>query len=87
MPLPDQAAKEIVTEIKTIVIDGVSYDRTPGSPFDSGSADSYYGSAWSPSKGIGSERVDRISQLTDTDIAEYTAGYTWNEEDYGVYKS
>jgi hypothetical protein len=54
--------------------------KNHGSLFDRGSADSYYGRPrdphWYPhGTGFG----DRISDLTKDEIAEYMAGYDWNE--------
>ena len=66
-----------------------NYDQTHGSPFDRGSADSYYGRPrdphWYPE---GTYRGDRITkdQMSNQQIQAYLAGYQWNEQ-YGDKKS
>jgi hypothetical protein len=64
-----------------ILADHVQFDRgRHGSLFDRGSADSYYGRPrdphWYPE---GTGFGGRISDLTTEEIAEYMAGYDWNE--------
>ena len=58
-----------------------------GSLFDRGSADSYYGRSidphwWPQGTGHGS----KITDLTPEEVAEYQAGYDWNER-YGDKKN
>ena len=57
------------------------YDTTHGSPFDRGSADSYYGRSRDPHKGgVGSRFGARSELLTTAEITDYYAGYEWNEQ-------
>jgi hypothetical protein len=56
-------------------------DRTHGSLYDRGSADSYYGRRRDPHHWPeGTGRGDRITTLTAEQIAEYNQGYDDNEE-------
>jgi hypothetical protein len=63
--------------------DAQKYDQKHGSPFDRGSADSYYGRPrdphWYPE---GTYKGDRIGkeQMTNEQIQAYLAGYQWNEQ-------
>jgi len=63
--------------------DAQKYDQKHGSPFDRGSADSYYGRGrdphWYPE---GTYKGDRIGkeQMTNEQIQAYLAGYQWNEQ-------
>ena len=63
--------------------DAQKYDQTHGSPFDRGSADSYYGRGrdphWYPE---GTYKGDRIgkAQMTNEQVQAYLAGYQWNEQ-------
>ena len=57
-----------------------------GSPWDRGSADSYYNRPldphyWPEGTGFG----EKITDLTDSQRMEYYAGHEWNEEQ-GVHK-
>ena len=63
------------------------YDTTHGSPFDRGSADSYYGRWRNPHKGgsRGSMGWDEITDLTPEEVEAYHAGYDHNEQ-YGDKK-
>jgi hypothetical protein len=68
---------------------GAVYDSSHGSPFDRGSADSYYGRFASPHwypKGTG--RAPRIEgqAMTQDEIKAYYAGYEHNEQ-HGDKKS
>jgi hypothetical protein len=67
---------------------GVVYNTRHGGPFDRGSADSYYQRSISPHYYVGdtsfSERIS-TEQMTDEQIAEYMAGYDYNEQ-YGDKK-
>lgn len=74
---------------KTIEYRGQVFDRTHGSPFDRGSADSWYSRPqdphWYPE---GSYRGDRV-ESKDMSIAEmraYFMGYEYNEK-FGGKKS
>jgi hypothetical protein len=66
-----------------------NYDTRHGGPFDSGSADSYYGRPRMPHffvEGTGtSERIDQ-SQMSPQEVQAYLAGYQWNEQ-FGDKKS
>jgi hypothetical protein len=70
---------------------GVTYTVRHGCPFDRGMADSWYSRKvdphyWSAETGS-SERIGR-SEMTEEQVAEYVAGYSYNEymggkKDYG----
>jgi hypothetical protein len=69
-------------------LSGVQFDRERhGSLYDRGSADSYYNRMidphWFPE---GTYRGEKITNLTAEEIAEYQAGYDWNEQ-YGDKKN
>jgi len=58
-----------------------------GGPFDRGRADSYYQRERSPHYyPVPSYHGDRITDLTDEEVAEYHAGYDWNQAQ-GEFKS
>lgn len=60
-----------------------------GSPFDRGSADSWYGRARDPHKGgVGGDSGPRVdmAELSQQEIWEYHVGYDWNER-FGGKKS
>ena len=61
--------------------DITEFDTTHGSPFDRGSADSYYGRVRDPHKGGsgGPRGHQRVTDLTESEIRAYLAGYDWNE--------
>ena len=60
---------------------GRIYEVKHGSPFDRGSADNYYGRMRNPHKGgVGGGSGPRIESLTADEIADYDAGYSWNEQ-------
>lgn len=67
----------------TTVFKGIEYNDRHGGPFDRGSADSWYSRAENPHYYVGdtglSKRVE-AADMTDTEIAEYHAGYEWNEQ-------
>jgi len=53
---------------------------THGCLYDRGSADSYYGRRRDPHYGgVGGDSGKRVEQLTAEEVAEYQAGYTYNE--------
>ncbi len=57
-------------------------DRRHGSPYDRGAADSYYGRDRNPHKGgvLGNPvSVERITNLTAEEVAEYDRGFEDNE--------
>jgi hypothetical protein len=67
---------------------GPQFDRERhGSLFDRGSADSYYGrpanAHWYPT---GTYNGKAVIELTSAEVAEYQAGYDYNEQ-YGDKKS
>jgi len=54
--------------------------KNHGSLFDRGSADSYYGRIRSPYYGgVGGESGPRVTDLSKEELAEYGAGYNYNE--------
>ena len=62
---------------------GRTYTVEHGSPFDRGAADSYYGRIRNPHKGgVGGDSGPRIesNEMTLQEIADYGAGYNWNEQ-------
>ncbi len=62
------------------------YDKTHGSFFDRGSADSYYGRNIDPHRGgVGGMSGPRIEATAEADIKAYLAGYAYNEQ-YGDKK-
>jgi len=60
----------------------MSYDKRNGSPYDRGSADSYYQRGYNPHYYVGgtyqSERVE-LEDMTPQQIVEYSKGYSDNE--------
>jgi hypothetical protein len=61
--------------------DREKFDDSHGSPFDRGSADSWYSRAKNPHKGgVGGNSGPRIEELTPDEITAYNAGYEWNEK-------
>ena len=66
---------------------GTVYLVEHGSPFDRGSADSYYGRPRDPHKyPNGTGNLPRVNELTAAELEEYHAGYSYNEE-FGDKKS
>jgi hypothetical protein len=60
-----------------------NFDTRHGGPFDRGSADSYYGRATVPHYyvgGTGTSEMVEESKMTKEEIADYMAGYEWNEK-------
>jgi hypothetical protein len=56
------------------------YDDSHGSPYDRGSADSYYGRPRLPHKGgVGGGSGPRVEDLTPDEVEAYLAGYADNE--------
>ncbi len=65
---------------------GVSYDKSHGSFFDRGSADSYYHRSPNPHRGgVGGDSGPCIEAKTQEEIDAYMAGYEYNEK-YGDKK-
>lgn len=57
------------------------YDKSHGSYFDRGSADSHYDRPMSPHRGgVGGESGPRIEAVREADIQAYLAGYEYNEQ-------
>ena len=73
----------IVEENKTTEYKGVEYPSFHGSPFDRGSADSYYGRPqnphWYPEGTYKGERVDS-KDMSMAELRAYYRGYEYNEE-------
>ena len=63
------------------LLKGWQFDRKQhGCLFDRGSADSYYGRPRQPHYGgVGGDSGPRVEKLTAEQVAEYQAGYTYNE--------
>jgi len=88
--VPEEVPEESVVDLKTLALKGLgpSFERNRhGSLYDRGSADSYYGREryphWYPN---GTYNGDCVLGVTEEEIAEYMAGYDWNEE-HGDKKS
>jgi hypothetical protein len=74
-------------DMKTVDFRGQVFDASHGSPFDRGSADSYYHRPRDPHyypEGTG--HGERVTDLTDEQVKEYLAGYAHNER-FGDKKS
>jgi hypothetical protein len=68
-------------EIKIIKFKGKSYEQYHGSPFDRGSADSWYHRSPQPHKGgVGGNSGPRVTDLTPAEVEAYHAGYDHNEQ-------
>ena len=71
----------MLKEIK--VFNGQEYDCSHGSPFDRGSADSWYSRGIDPHyypNGTGNKPRISPALMSDADIAAYHAGYAFNEQ-------
>jgi len=56
------------------------FQRKHGSLYDRGSADSYYGRARDPHYGgVGGDSGPRVEVTDESSVAEYMAGYEYNE--------
>ena len=65
----------------SVVEGSVSVDKSHGSPWDRGSADSYYGRGRAPHYyPKGSYEGERVTILTPSELAAYEAGYDENEK-------
>lgn len=75
-------------ELTLRLLKGWQFNRnTHGSLFDRGSADSYYGRPQDPHYGgVGGESGVKVTELTQEEIRDYLAGYSWNEH-YGDKKA
>jgi len=61
---------------------GQTYAVNHGDPFDRGSADSYYGRIRNPHRGgVGGDSGPRVesNEMSLQEIADYGAGYNYNE--------
>ena len=75
------------------VFNGKVYIQKHGNPFDRGSADSYYHRPAKPHywpQGTGHGKMVEEKDMTPDEIADYMAGYQWNEaegekKDYGSF--
>jgi len=73
----------IVETNRTQEFQGISYDATHGSPFDRGSADSWYGRPQQPHKypnGTGNAPRVESSDMTLSEMRAYYKGYEYNEQ-------
>jgi hypothetical protein len=63
------------------------FDTRHGGAFDRGSADSYYNRDVEPHYYVGGTVVsEKVTKLTEKEIANYMAGYAFNEQ-FGDKKS
>jgi hypothetical protein len=72
----------IVDQARTVEFQGITYNAAHGSPFDRGSADSYYGRLQNPHKGgVGGDSGPRIEaqDMTLAEMRAYYRGYEYNE--------
>ena len=73
----------MIDTVQTVEFQGITYDASHGSPFDRGSADSYYGRTQSPHKypnGTGNAPRVEGSDMTLAEMREYYRGYEYNQE-------
>lgn len=73
----------IAEQTRTVVFRGVAYNAEHGSPFDRGSADSYYGRPQQPHKypnGTGNSPRVEAQDMTLAEMAQYFRGYEYNEQ-------
>jgi hypothetical protein len=57
------------------------FDTRHGGCFDRGSADSYYHRGIEPHYYAGdTHQSEKVTNLTEEQLAEYMAGYFWNEQ-------
>jgi hypothetical protein len=72
----------MLDQIDFVEFDGKTYTYFHGSPFDRGTADSYYGRSedphWWP-EGTGNGTRVEIIDMTNEEIEDYYAGYAYNE--------
>lgn len=68
--------------MKSVEFEGKTYDMTHGSPFDRGSADSYYQRGelphWYPEGTGNGERITE-EDMSEEEVSAYRAGFRWNE--------
>jgi hypothetical protein len=73
----------------TVLFQGIEYNAEHGSPFDRGSADSYYSRPQSPHKypnGTYNEPKIEAQDMSLAEMREYYKGYEYNEQ-FGDKKS
>jgi hypothetical protein len=66
-----------------MIAEQTTYSTRHGSPYDRGSADSYYGRSFDPHywpQGTYNGSRAEMAQMTAAEITAYTAGYRDNEE-------
>jgi hypothetical protein len=72
-----------------MIAERTEYDTSHGSPFDRGSADSYYHRPrdphWWPEGTYNGRRRDMV-EMSSEQVEAYLAGYEWNER-FGDKKS
>jgi hypothetical protein len=69
--------------VEKVEFNGVEYDARHGGPFDRGSADSWYSRGAEPHYyrgGTGMSPIVTEEQMTAQEIADYYAGYNYNEQ-------
>ncbi len=65
-----------------MIAEQTTYSTQHGSPYDRGSADSYYGRSFDPHywpQGTYNGTRVELAQMTAEEITAYSAGYTHNE--------
>jgi hypothetical protein len=73
----------MIDTVQTVEFQGITYNAQHGSPFDRGSADSYYGRPQSPHKypnGTGNAPRVEGPDMTLAEMREYYRGYEYNQE-------
>lgn len=73
----------ILEQNPTVEFQGMTYDASHGSPFDRGSADSYYGRGQRPHyypNGTGNAPRIEGPDMTIAQMREYYRGYEYNEQ-------
>jgi hypothetical protein len=79
----------IVEQTRTIEFQGIVYNAEHGSPFDRGSADSWYSRPqqphWYPEGSYNGDRVE-AKDMSLQQMREYFRGYEYNEQ-FGDKKS
>jgi hypothetical protein len=73
----------IIEQNPTVEYKGTTYNAEHGSPFDRGSADSYYGRAQSPHwypNGTGNAPRIESQDMSIAQMREYYRGYEYNEQ-------
>jgi hypothetical protein len=73
----------IAEQTRTVEFQGITYNAQHGSPFDRGSADSYYGRPqqphWYPNGSYNEPKIDS-KDMTLAEMREYYRGYEYNEQ-------